>query len=94
MRNFSIILAAIYRDHKAELIAACTKIMEGGILCGLEAHATLLAIKMGKEEGFSAIILEVDAPKVIEPINCSSVVPNWSTAAIIADILLLFLPMR
>ena len=94
MRNFSIILAAIYRDHKAELIAACTEIMEGRILCGLEAHATLLSIKMGKEEYFSAIILEVDALKVIEPINCSSVVPNWSTAAIIADILLLFLPMR
>ena len=75
------------RDHKVELIVACTKIMEGGILCGLEAHATLLAIKIGKEEGFLAIILEVDALNVIEPINCS-------TVAIITDILLLFLPMR
>ena len=52
-----------------------------------EAKAALCAIKRAIENGFSKIIVEVDAWNVIDPLSNAGKTPHWSIVKVVIDIL-------
>lgn len=68
------------------------KSFDSGDFFWVEAEAELFAMENMVASGFSDFfLLECDALNVINPIDCSLVVPHWSINSVIEDIMESFL---
>jgi hypothetical protein len=83
--NYAI-AATILRDHRGDILAACSKCLPSMEANQGEANAALLAVHPTSHFGSSSIILERDSLTTILAINYPHVASDWAPTPILADI--------
>lgn len=81
-----MILGMIYRDHGGRFLLAWTERIPTCEAIVAEAKATFLAITIAIKSGFTKLVVEGNAPRVINPLKLSHIPPYHGITGLIDDV--------
>ena len=81
-----VVAVAILRDHKGEILVACSQRLPHMDSNQGEAKAALIAVQLAPNSGPLPLILEGDSLVTILAINSPHLATNWAFAQAFADI--------